>query len=266
LKAPVLKVANPMTREQEYLRTSLRAGLLATLAHNQKFEQAGIRLFEIGKVFLPRGKDLPEEKEMLCAVLSGPRAELSWQTKNDLLDFFDAKGIVERILNQLGLKANFNIGDDEILFQGRGADIIVNDDKVGTVGEVHPRVAQAFELSNTICLIEIDLVKLSSMITWTKEYQSIPRFPSVARDIALLVDEQVVYQTVENIIRSFPLATKVTLFDLYRGKQIAEGKKSFAVRIVYQSPSRTLTDEEVDQTQEQMLARLHQELGATLRD
>ena len=266
LKAPVLKVANPMTREQEYLRTSLRAGLLATLAHNQKFEQAGIRLFEIGKVFLPRGKDLPEEKEMLCAVLSGPRAELSWQTKNDLLDFFDAKGIVERILNQLGLKANFNIGDDEILFQGRGADIIVNDDKVGTVGEVHPRVAQAFELSNTICLIEIDLVKLSSMITWTKEYQSIPRFPSVARDIALLVDEQVVYQTVENIIRSFPLATKVTLFDLYRGKQIAEGKKSFAIRIVYQSPSRTLTDEEVDQNQEQMLARLHQELGATLRD
>ena len=266
LKAPVLKVANPMTREQEYLRTSLRAGLLATLAHNQKFEQAGIRLFEIGKVFLPRGKDLPEEKEMLCAVLSGPRAELSWQTKNDLLDFFDAKGIVERILNQLGLKANFSIGDDEILFPGRGADIIVNDDKVGTVGEVHPRVAQAFELSNTICLIEIDLVKLSSMITWTKEYQSIPRFPSVARDIALLVDEQVVYQTVENIIRSFPLATKVTLFDLYRGKQIAEGKKSFAIRIVYQSPSRTLTDEEVDQNQEQMLARLHQELGATLRD
>ena len=266
LKAPVLKVANPMTREQEYLRTSLRAGLLATLAHNQKFEQAGIRLFEIGKVFLPRGKDLPEEKEMLCAVLSGPRAELSWETKNDLLDFFDAKGIVERILNQLGLKANFNIGDDEILFQGRGADIIVNDDKVGTVGEVHPRVAQAFELSNTICLIEIDLVKLSSMITWTEEYQSIPRFPSVARDIALLVDEQVVYQTVENIIRSFPLATKVTLFDLYRGKQIAEGKKSFAIRIVYQSPSRTLTDEEVDQNQEQMLARLHQELGATLRD
>ena len=266
LKIPALKVANPMTREQEYLRTSLRAGLLATLAHNQKFEQAGISLFEIGKVFLPRGKDLPEEREMLCAVLSGPRTELSWQTRNELLDFFDAKGIVERILNQLGLKASFDIGDDEILFPGRGADIIVNDDKAGTVGEVHPRVAQSFELSNTVCLIEIDLGKLSGMIAWTTEYQPIPRFPSVTRDIALVVDEQVVYQTVENIIRSFPLATKVTLFDLYRGKQIAEGKKSFAIRIVYQSPSRTLTDEEVDQTQEQMLARLHQELGATLRD
>jgi phenylalanyl-tRNA synthetase beta chain len=266
LELPPLKVANPMTREQEYLRTSLRADLLATLAHNQKFEQAGIRLFEIGKVFLPRGKDLPEEKEILCAVLSGPRAELSWQTNDEPLDFLDAKGVVETILNQLGLKVSFDIGNDENLYPGKQADIIVQDEKVGTMGEVHPRVVQAFELSNTSCLIEIDLVKLSGMITWTKEYKPIPRFPSVPRDIALVVDEQVSYRTVENIVGSFPLVMQVTLFDLYRGKQIPEDKKSFAIRIVYQSHGRTLTDEEVDRTQEQMLARLHQELGATLRD
>ena len=266
LKIPPLKVANPMTREQEYLRTSLRAGLLATLSHNQKFEQAGVRLFEIGKVFLPRGKDLPEEKEMLCAVLSGPRAELSWQADKEPLDFFDAKGVVENILNQLGLKASFDTGNDEILFTGRGADIIVEDDKVGIVGDVHPRVTQAFELSSAACLIEIDLEKLLAKITEIKEYQPIPRFPSVTRDIALVVGEQVSYRRAEEIIQSFPLVTQVTLFDLYRGKQIPEGKKSFAIRIIYQSPRHTLTDEEVDQTQEQMLARLHQELGATLRD
>jgi len=266
LTIPPLKVANPMTREQEYLRTSLRAGLLSTLSHNQKFEQAGVRLFEIGKVFLPRGKDLPEEKEMLCAVLSGSRAELSWQADKELLDFFDAKGVVENHLNQLGLKASFDIGDDEILFPGRGADIIVEDDKVGIVGDVHPRVEQAFELSGTACLIEIDLDKLLTNITGIKEYQSIPRFPSVIRDIALVIDEQVSYRTLENIIRGFPLVKRVILFDLYRGEQIPEGKKSFAIRIIYQSTKHTLTDEEVDQTQEQMLARLHQELGATLRD
>jgi len=266
LKIPPLKVANPMTREQEYLRTSLRAGLLATLSHNQKFEQAGIRLFEIGKVFLPKGKDLPEERDMLCAVLSGPRAELSWQADKGLLDFFDAKGVVENLLNQLGLKATFDIGDDEILFPGGGATIIVEDDKVGIVGEVHPRVAQAFELSDAICLIEIDLEKLLTKITAVKEYQPIPRFPSVTRDIALVVDEQVSYRRAEETIQSFPLVTEVTLFDLYRGKQISKGKKSFAIRIIYKSPKHTLTDEEVDQTQEQMLARLHQELGATLRD
>jgi len=280
LKIPPLKIANPMTREQEFLRTSLRAGLLSTLSHNQKFEQAGIRLFEIGKVFLPQHppviasgakqsqeeRELPQEREMLCAVLSGPRAELSWQANTEPLDFFDAKGVVEKILSQSGLKAGFDIGDDEILFPGRGADIIVEDDKVGIVGEVHPRVAQAFELSGATCLIEVDVEKLLTRMTGIKEYQPIPRFPSVTRDIALVIDEQVSYRTVENIIQSFPLVTEVTLFDLYRGEQIPEGKKSFAIRIIYQSPKHTLTDEEVDQTQEQMLARLHQELGATLRD
>lgn len=265
LKIPPLKVANPMTREQEYLRTSLRSGLLSTLSHNQKFEQTGIRLFEIGKVFLPRGKDLPQEKEMLCAVLSGSRAGLSWQADKEPLDFFDAKGVVENLLNQLGLKASFDIGNDEILFPGRGANIIVEDDKVGIVGDVHPRVAQAFELSNAICLIEIDLEKLLTKISGIKEYQPIPRFPSVTRDIALVVDEQVSYRRAKEIIQSFPLVTQITLFDLYRGEQIPDGKKSFAIRIIYQSPGHTLTDEEVDRTQEQMLSRLHQELGATLR-
>jgi phenylalanyl-tRNA synthetase beta chain len=265
LKIPPLKVANPMTREQEFLRTSLQPGLLSILAHNQKFGQAGIRLFEIGKVFSPQGKDLPEERDMLCAVLSGERAELSWQPDREMLDFFDIKGALENLLNQLGLKASFENSDDEGLYAGRAANVIVEDERVGIVGEVHLKVAQAFELSDTICLMEIDLGKLSTKTTETRPYQSIPRFPSVSRDIALVIDEQVSYRTVENVIQSFPLVIKVTLFDLYRGEQIAEGKKSFAIRIVYQSPSRTLTDEEVDRIQEQMLAKLRQELGATLR-
>jgi phenylalanyl-tRNA synthetase beta chain len=274
LKIPPLKVANPVTREQEYLRTSLRAGLLVTLAHNQKFEQGGIRLFEIGKVFLPQHsqviasqeeRELPQEKEMLCAVLSGPRTELSWQADKEPLDFFDAKGVVENLLNQLELKVNFENSDDDGLFPGRGANIIVEDDKIGIVGELHPKVAQAFELPGIAYLIEIDLEKLLTKIAGTKRYQSIPRFPSVTRDLALVIDEQVSYRTVEEVIQGFPLVTKVTLFDLYRGEQIARGQKSFAIRIVYQSPSHTLTDEEVNQTQEQMLTKLHQELGATLR-
>jgi len=279
LKVQPLKVANPMTREQEFLRTSLRAGLLSTLAHNHKFEPACIRLFEIGKVFLPHNlpviatkakqsqveRELPHEKDMLCAALSGPRLELSWHTDKEMLDFFDAKGVVENILNQLGLKASFENSDDEGLFPRKSTNIIVDNDLIGILGELHPKVVQAFELLGVTYLIEIDLGKLLTKLTWIKEYQPIPRFPSVTRDIALVVDEQVGYRRVENIIRSFPLVTRITLFDLYRGEQIPEGKKSFAIRIICQSPSYTLTDEEVDQTQEQMLARLRKELGATLR-
>ncbi len=266
LKTPPLKVANPMTREQEYLRTSLRAGLLTTLAYNRKFEQGGIRLFEIGKVFVPQDKDLPQEKEMLCAVLGGARAELSWQADKGLLDFFDAKGVVESILNRLELKASFEDSDDEGLFPGRGASIDVDGDAMGVLGELHPKVAQAFELVDIVWLIEIDLEKLLAKIAGIRKYQSMPRFPSVIRDIALVVDEQVGYRTVEEIVKGFPLVTKITLFDLYRGEQIPGGRKSFAIRIAYQSPSHTLTDEEVNQTQEQMLSKLNQKLGATLRE
>ena len=280
LKVQPLKVANPMTREQEFLRTSLRAGLLSTLAHNQKFEPAGIRLFEIGKVFLPHNppviateakqsqveRELPQEKDMLCAALSGPRLELSWHTDKEMLDFFDAKGVVENNLNQLGLKASFENSDDEGLFPRKGTNIIVDNDLIGILGELHPKVVQAFELLGVTYLIEIDLEKLLTKLTGKKKYQPIPRFPSVTRDIALVVDEQVSYRRAEEIAQGFPLVTQTTLFDLYRGEQIPEGKKSFAIKIIYQSPSYTLTDEEVDQTQEQMLARLYQELGANLRD
>ncbi len=265
LMVPPLKVANPLTREQEYLRTTLRPNLLSTLSSNQKYEQAGIRLFEIGKIFLPQGKDLPQEKEMLCAVLSGSKWELSWHSDKEPLDFFDAKGMAENLLELLGLKVTFENSNDEILFSKRGADIIVDGDKVGIVGNLHPKVAQAFELSNTSCLIEIDIEKLLNKIKGTKRYQTILRFPGVSRDIALVIDEGIVYKRVEDIIRSFPLVKRVTLFDIYTGEQVPEGKKSFALRIIYQSPDRTLTDEEVNKTQEQMLDRLYQEVGTCLR-
>ena len=169
-------------------------------------------------------------------------------------------------MNQLRLKASFENSDDEGLFPGKSTNLIVDNDLIGILGELHPKVVQAFELLGVTYLIEIDLEKLLTKLAGTKKYQPITRFPSVTRDIALVVDEQVSYRRAEEIVQGFTLVTQTTLFDLYRGEQIPEGKKSFAIRIIYQSPSYTLTDEEVDQTQEQMLARLHQELGANLRD
>lgn len=288
-KVAPLQIANPMTKEQEYLRTSLRAGLLTTLANNQKHEETGIGLFEIGKVFLPQyssviavgetresgegemkqstqdKEELPREKEMLCAVLSGSRRELSWHDNKELFDFFDAKGVAERLLEQLGLTSTFEPSEDEGLFFGRSADVIIGGDKVGVVGNLHSKVAQDFELFGPVCLIEVDVEKLMNKASGANRYQPIPRFPSITRDIALVINEQVPFQQAEDIILSFPLVEKATLFDLYTGEQILEGKKSFAIRIVYQSPKRTLVEKEVDKIQQQMLDGLHRELGATLR-
>ena len=285
-----LKVANPMTKEQEYLRPNLRAGLLAALAHNQKVDEGGIRIFEIGKVFLPqhppviaspsspslRGtqatkqspraeNELPWEKEMLCAVLSGAKSDLSWRGEKGELDFFDAKGVAENLLRGLRIAAEFKPGGDQNLFPAESAEIISGGDRIGVLGVLHPRVAQDFELSGTVCLIEIDLERLLTRPIREKRYTPIYRFPAVSRDIALVVDEQTSYRQVESIIKSFPLVTEVTLFDLYTGEQIPQGKKSFAIRIVYQSPDHTLTDDEVNEIQQKMLGKLNQELGASLR-
>src|SRR4030042_1819665 len=120
-----LRVANPMTTEQEYLRTSLKPNLLTILASNQKHEESGIRLFEIGKVFLSREKELPEEREMLAGVISGTRTAPSWLGEKGWLDFFDAKGVVETLLERIGIEADFEVGKGESLHPGKAAKISI---------------------------------------------------------------------------------------------------------------------------------------------
>ena len=260
-----MKVANPMSKEQEYLRTTLRAGVLSILARNERYQEDSIRLFEVGKVFLPRERDLPQEKEMLCAVLSGAQRKLSWRSKDEPVDFFVAKGVLETVLSRLGLVVSFETGEDESLCPGSIANVVIGDEKLGVVGELHPKVSEAFEFSDTVYLIEVDLSKLLSFATELKKYQPVPRYPITSRDIAVLVDEQVTYQQICDIIQDFSLVTSVALFDLYAGEQVPAGKKSLAFRIIYQSSTHTLTDSEVDKVQQQILNKLQRDLKVSLR-
>jgi phenylalanyl-tRNA synthetase beta chain len=260
-----LKLSNPMSRELESMRTTLRAGILSTLARNQRYQQKCLRVFELGKVFLPRKGDLPQEKEMLCAVLCGLQDEPFWSGSNKSVDFFIAKGVVETLLSRLGLVADFVPGDDESLCPGKNAFIFAGKEKIGVIGELHPRVMAAFDLSEAVFIVELDLDKLLSLISSSYVYQPIPRYPSVIRDIALVVDESVTYQQIYDVIRKQSLIKQVSLFDLYRGEQIPVGKKSLAFRIVYQSSTHTLSDEKVDEVQKHILDRLSKELGAVLR-
>jgi phenylalanyl-tRNA synthetase beta chain len=264
-----MRVANPMTADQEYLRPNLRANLLAVLSANRRHEERGIRLFELGKIYLPREKDLPAEPEVLCGLMSGNRIENSWLGGDGLFDFYDAKGVVEGLFSHLGVAINFEKGNDKGLHPARQASIVIQDNgvsvKLGTVGELHPKVADNFEIAAPVCLFEINVSILSPFTTVDKMFQPIPRFPSTIRDLALVVDSGVTHQRVQDIIQDFPLVSEVILFDVYSGKQVAAGKKSLAYRVVYQSPTHTLTDEEVNKVQRQILDRLTKELGATLR-
>jgi len=262
-----LKIANRITSEQEYLRTTLRPGLLQALSTNEKHDEDSIRLFEVGKVYLPTGEDLPEELFMLAGVLSGPRVDHSWHDEGEALDFFDAKGTVEALFERLGASATFEPIKEEAFSAGRTASIVVGSDEVGIIGELHPRVAERFDISSRpIYLFEIDLERLLNITMAPRKYQPIPKFPATIRDIALVLDKEVPSKRVQDILESYPLVAQVTLFDVYTGDQVPHGKKSLAFRIVYQSPSRTLTDDEVNKEQNRILDRLLHDLGATLRD
>jgi phenylalanyl-tRNA synthetase beta chain len=260
-----LRMANPMTAEQEYLRPNLRANLLAALSANQRYEGGGIMLFELGRVFRPRPKDLPDEPEIVCGVLTGSRFEESWHSGDEAFDFFDAKGVVEGLTSQTGVEASFTPASDESLHPSKQAAIIVGNQRLGVVGELHPKVAKAFELSGAVYLFEINLTALLPFTLGHKLFQPIPRFPAVVRDIALVVDAGVTHGKVRGIIKGFSLVSRVTVFDVYAGGQLPPGRKSLAYRITFQSPTHTLTDEEVNKVLGQILDKLSRELGATLR-
>ncbi|MFC2021193.1 phenylalanine--tRNA ligase subunit beta [Chloroflexota bacterium] len=265
LEPAPIRVVNPMSIEQEYLRSNLRANLLAALSLNRRHEDGGIRLFELGRVYLPRNNNLPEEREILCGLLSGPGVEKSWQGESQPLDFFEAKGIVEGLLTQLGVTAGFEPGSDESLHSARQAIIAVGGSRFGVIGELHPKVLERFEIDEAVYLIEIDLLALLPFTSGLKMFKPVPRFPAIVRDMALVVDSGIAYKKIVDIIKSYPLVERVAIFDVYSGEQVPQGKKSLAYRIVFQSPTLTLTDEEVNIVEQQILDRVSGDLGATLR-
>ncbi|MFC1962545.1 phenylalanine--tRNA ligase subunit beta [Chloroflexota bacterium] len=263
---PPLHLANPMSPEQEHLRTSLRAGLLSTLAANQRFERGGIRLFEVGKVYLPHHEGLPEERETLCAVLCGQRSSQGrWLEGDEPLDFFDLKAATERLLAGVGVEGEFESVSDATLHPASSAHLLIQGAPVGVLGEVNRRVASSFDVNGRAYLFELDLGRLLPFAFKERQFTPLPRFPGMVRDIAIEVDKQVPSRRVQDIFSGFPLVNRVTLFDLYTGAELAPSRKSLAFNILYQSPEHTLTEEEVNAIQEQILARLSQDLGARLR-
>ncbi|NQT74257.1 MAG: phenylalanine--tRNA ligase subunit beta [Chloroflexi bacterium] len=261
-----VRMANPLSREQEYLRVSLRGGLFTYFGANERFQDKGIMLFEVGKVYIPREGELPDEREMLCGVIGGSQVGQSWLDEKGAFDFFYAKGILQMMFNRLGVDVVFESGSDELLLPGKTATIMVDGETVGVVGEVHPDIAASFDISSdSVCMFEIEIDKIVDSTERLSAYEPIPRFPSTDRDLALVVDTNLPAQEIQDVILGFQQVREATVFDVYQGKQVPEGKKSLAFALRYQSMERTLTDEEVDKVEQKILKKLENEVGAVLR-
>ncbi len=262
-----LRLANPMSGELERLRPTLRSSILSTLAYNQRNSREGIRLFEVGRVYIARPADLPLERETLVGVVTGPRSAEGWLGGEEQMDFLDAKGILETFLGRLGVDAAFRPAEDSLFMSGRCAAIESGQTQVGVVGEVHATVLERFEIDvSPVALFEVDLAALiEAMPQETTRFTPLARYPGAYRDLAVVLDRDVAAASVQRIIERHRLVAQATLFDVYEGEGVPPGKRSLAYRVLLQHTERTLSGDEVDKAQADILAGLEREVGAQLR-
>ena len=262
-----LRVANPMSSDREYLRTTLRASLLATLAANQGQSAGPFRLFEAGRVFWPRNGDLPDERETVAGVLAGLRHEPSWLEGESQLDFYDVKGVVELVLGRLGVAANYEPFDDPAFHPGRCAAIKSGNSLLGLVGEVHPVVMERLGLeAPQVAAFELYLEPiLDALPDSQRQFEPLPRYPSATRDLALVMSSDLDAERVTQLILRHRSVVRADLFDIYAGENMSKGTKSLAFHVYFQAEDRTLTNEEVNKSLDGLLRILERELNVTLR-
>ena len=262
---------NPISEEQAVMRTTLVPGMLETAQRNISRQQNHLRLFEIGKIFLPQtDAPLPIEKEMLVGLWTGPRVKSAWHTQETACDFFDIKGAVEGMALALGISGcSFTaLPDDQCCYTraGHTAQILYDGRMLGLVGEVDTPVVNAYSLKQPTFIFELDLEMLGQLLPGETQMSPIPRFPSTTRDITVIVDRDVESSRLLDVVIHFgeELVADLYLFDVFSGDPIPAGKKSVSFRVVYRSDQRTLEDDTVNEIHHHLTHRLITEFGAAL--
>ena len=262
---PPLRVANPMSREHEYARTTLRHALLRTLATNVRGSASMVSLFETARVYMPLPDDLPQEIEKVCAVISGRKPDRWGQPAGEPAGFYDARARLDHLFSALRVTADYQESHDYAYLPGRTAAVIVGGDTVGLVGQVHPRVAASFGIEADVAMLELNLDALLPHVGGVVHYEPVPQFPAVEQDLAIIVPQAIAAGDALKLIGSFPLVRSVSIFDVYTGDPVPAGCKSLAFSISFQSADKTLKDETVSRERQRIVERLQRELGAELR-
>jgi phenylalanyl-tRNA synthetase beta chain len=265
-----VRLAMPMSEERAVLRKSLLPDLLQVVTYHLNRQMSDVFLFEMGKVFLKQEgvSTLPEEREYISGALTGRWQSGSWQQASLPIDFYGVKGLLDGLFDRLGLteRVTYQPAERKGLHPGRTASILLDDQVIGFLGQVHPELQASWDLTNTV-VFECDLTTLLTAEVAPVTFVSLPRYPSITRDIALVVDTTILAGELEKVILQAggPLLKDAHLFDLYKGEHLEPGKKSLAFSLTYYNPEKTLTDEEVGEVHEKVLAAVHEKLGAVLR-
>jgi phenylalanyl-tRNA synthetase beta chain len=265
-----LGLLNPIDETHAHMRVTLLGGLLDSLERNFNHGARSVRLFEIGKCFMELGSERPNETERLGIVATGARNEDDWTSSSDgNIDFYDLKGAVESVVEAIGLPAldfePYNAFD--YLHPGRRAVARLDAEIIGYLGQLHPRIAAEYKFKQPVFVGELNLSRMLVAERTKVRYHPLPKFPTVVRDLALLINNSVQFAGVERAIKELriPELVGIKLFDLYAGKELPPGTHSIALSLRYRAAGRTLTDEEVNALRDRVVEMLKREFGAEVR-
>lgn len=255
-----ITIMNPLGQDFSIMKTQALNGMMTSLSTNYNRKNRNVRLYEIGNIYIPKSlplTELPDERTQFTLGMYGDG------------DFFTMKGVVEEFFDQVGLKGSITYDPSDkkpYLHPGRQADIVYDGEKVGFLGEVHPQVCENYNIGERVYFADIDMPYIVAKADFDKKYEGIAKFPASERDISLVVDRDVLVGTMEEAIRKKggKLLESCSLFDIYEGNQVGEGKKSVAFNLIFRAKDRTLSDTEVNELMDKILAELNK-LGAVLR-
>lgn len=266
-----IRLQMPMSEERSVLRTSLLPGLLEVAQYNIHRREERVAIFELGRTFATEEAELsklPQEEEEFAGLLCGPFMSPDWLEQEKPLDFFTVKGLLEALFQRLGIGGiAYEQASPEGFHPGRTAEVKLDGEGIGYVGQLHPQLAAQYDLPESYAF----QVKLSPVLQAAVEnevrYRPLPRFPAVTRDLAVVVDEDVPVRALEDTICDVAKRwlESVTVFDVFTGEKIGKGKKSVALALVFRDPNRTLTDAEINEMHDQIVRQLHDKHGAQLR-
>ena len=267
-----IKILNPLNEDFEILRTSLLQSLIKNLGDNIARKTQDLRIFEISKIFLKdhiNNKKLPLEKTRLAVLFSGRASLKSLNCTERMYDFYDLKGLAEYIFEKFKLKDGLKITSKEYKFfhPAISGDICYKNEKLGIIGKIHPKLIDVLDFKQDAYFLEIDLDSFIDKTNTEKKFSQIPQFPSISIDLAIVINEDILNSDIEEEINKNAGATLVSLrlFDLFKGRQIEEGKKSLAYSLEFRAPDRTLKDVEIDIISKRIIESLSRRFGANLR-
>ena len=267
-----IPIMNPLTDEYPLVRTSLIASVLENAVRNISRKNEDLKLFDIAPVFYPKQlplTELPTEAVKIAGLMCGRRYPLGWNNDNNAqIDFYDAKGIVEEYLDKITVnRYTVEAGEHYAMHPGKTALFKKGKEVIAAVGELHPKIAENMGITKKCYIFDMDVDVLMKYMSKKITIEQLPKFPGITRDLAMLVDVNVTEAEIERVIskNAGNLFKGVTLFDVYTGKQVEEGKKSIAFTMQFQSNERTLTDKEVDEAFQNILAAVQKEFNAELR-